>query len=1412
MNITRINLPSIFKLLVFFYLLLCGLMTFSQEKYSVTGKIIIEHGTLENTIITIYKNAEKADAKMIENSGKFNYDLEFGNDYIFEFSKEGFVTKKVSISTFVPIEVLSRDSQFPPFKFKISLFPAYKGLDLSIFDQPMGMIMYDKELDDFDYDRDYDSQIRDAIKRAEEEARKRAAELEAQRLAREKAYKDAIQKGDINFRGKKYEESKLAYNEALAIKSEEAYPKAQIAKIDALLAGEQAKADEAARLAAEKKAIDEKYAAIIALADSQFTAGDYATSKISYTDALEIKAEEIYPKSQIAKIDELLVEQQRQSDEAARLAAEKQALDEKYTALITSADSQFEAKDYTNSKSNYTEALVLKAEEVYPKSQIAKIDDLLAEQQRKADEAARLVAEKQALDEKYAALIASADSQFEAKDYTNSRSNYSDASALKTEEAYPKSQISKIDELLTEQQRQADEAARLASEKKALDEKYTALIASADSQFEAKDYTNSKSNYTEALALKVEEVYPKSQISKIDELLTEQQRQADEAARLASEKKALDEKYTALIASADSQFEAKDYTNSKSNYTEALALKAEEVYPKSQISKIDELLAEQQRQSDEAARLAAEKQALDEKYTALIASADSQFEAKDYTNSKSNYTEALALKAEEVYPKSQISKIDELLAEQQRKADEADRLASAKKALDEKYTVLIASADSQFEAKDYTNSKSNYTEALALKAEEVYPKSQIAKINELISEQQRQADEASRLASEKQALDEKYATLIASADSQFQTKDYTNSRSNYIDALALKAEEVYPKSQIAKIDDLLAEQQRQADEAARLAAEKQALDEKYADLIASADTQFEAKDYTISKSNYTDALALKAEETYPKSQIAKIDALLADQQKQADEAARLAAEKQALDEKYVALIASADSQFEAKDYTNSKSNYTEALALKAEEVYPKSQIAKIDNLLSEQQRQADEAARLASEKQALDEKHAALIASADSQFEEKNYTNAKAKYREALSLKSNESYPKSQISKIDELLGELQRQADEKAKLLAEQKANDAKYLSLIQSADKFFESERWQSSAQDYRGALELKPEERYPKGKLEEIDEILAEIERKNKEKLTLKYQYAELIKEADERFTSEEYNLAIGKYEEALSLKPKETYPTKQIKRIEVILERLALAERKQKELDQKYSEELEKAEEFFSDEKFSVARHHYKAALEIKPKEEYPKEKLAEIKKRLEALKISEQEAIANNPTNFENKLSIKKEREYANIIAKGDESFKSNQYTVAKVMYERALNLFEREYPKKQLKEINKLIRDGKYSILSEEYRKLIAQGDKELAADHYSVAKFYYKKAIRLNSLEKYPKTQLDKIDELVNSKKNQKIDKEYNDLIDKADDAFDKGSLTVARFYYQKASKLKSKEKYPKEKLKMIQTKQSKK
>ena len=87
----------------------------AQGKYTVFGKIKIENGSIANTVLTIYKNASKEGTSRIESNGKFSCDLDFGNDYILEFSKEGFVTKSVSVSTFVPADVLDRDSQFPPF-------------------------------------------------------------------------------------------------------------------------------------------------------------------------------------------------------------------------------------------------------------------------------------------------------------------------------------------------------------------------------------------------------------------------------------------------------------------------------------------------------------------------------------------------------------------------------------------------------------------------------------------------------------------------------------------------------------------------------------------------------------------------------------------------------------------------------------------------------------------------------------------------------------------------------------------------------------------------------------------------------------------------------------------------------------------------------------------------------------------------------------------------------------------------------------------------------------------------------------------------------------------------------------------------------------------------------------------------
>ena len=837
-------LPGVFSILIL-SLLLNSISSLAQEKYSIFGKVKIENGSLENTMITIYKNAEKKDSKIVDNSGKFNFDLEFGNDYMLVFSKEGFVTKKVSISTFVPNEILNRDSQFPPFKFMVSLFPAYEGLDLSIFDQPMGMIMYDKELDDFDYDRDYDSQIRDAIRKAEEEARRKAAELEAKRLAQEKAFKVAIQQGDNNFRAKKYEDSKIAYNNALTIKPKEEYPKIQIQKIDALLATQQAEAEKAAQLAAAEKALAEKYAAIIKLADSQFSSGDYITAKTSYTDALNLKAGEIYPKSQIQKIDALLATQQAESEKAAQLAAAEKALAEKYAAIIKLADSQYSSGDYISAKTSYT------------------------------------------------------------------------------------------------------------------------------------------------------------------------------------------------------------------------------------------------------------------------------------------------------------------------------------------------------------------------------------------------------------------------------------------DALNLKAAETYPKSQIQKIDALLATQQAEAEKAAQLAAAEKALAEKYAAIIKLADSQFSSGDYVIAKTSYTDALNLKAGETYPKTQIQKIDAILATQQAETAKEEQLFREKQLLENKY----------------------------------------------------------------------------------------------------------------------------------------------LQLISSADKFFNKEIWESAIEDYKKALNFKSEEAYPKNQIKEIESILHNLKKQEADKLAAINQYKDIIQEADLLFKQEEYQSAITKYEMALGLKPKESYPKNQIKRIEVELENLRRKDLKKQELEQKYENEIAKADVFFKNEDYSVARHHYQSALDIKSEQAYPKEKLLEIEDRLNALKMKQDLALEEKRNNnFEKNLMIGKEKDYSDIIEKADQSLKDKKYKVAGVLYERALQLFDRDYPTQKIAEINNIIKDQRRSKQSQAYKALIARADEELNKQHYSVAKFYYNKARSMDSSDNYTSDQLKKIRQLMDSKKDKRLENEYQTSITKADDALNKGNLTVARFYYEKAGNLKPDEKYPKQKLKAIKSEQSKK
>ena len=200
---------------------------------------------------------------------------------------------------------------------------------------------------------------------------------------------------------------------------------------------------------------------------------------------------------------------------------------------------------------------------------------------------------------------------------------------------------------------------------------------------------------------------------------------------------------------------------------------------------------------------------------------------------------------------------DSLAAEAERLAEmERQREADAA-AFEEKYLDVIAKADAAYDEDQLDRARTRYSEALEMKPEEAHPKERIAAINAEL-ERRRQAElEADALAAEQARLEEdrlrreqaaadslrlaqeeedrlrdqaraheqQYQDRVIAADEAFGRQAYDEARGLYAEAADLKPEEIYPISKIEQIDLLLAElekQRQEAELAAQRAAERKA--------------------------------------------------------------------------------------------------------------------------------------------------------------------------------------------------------------------------------------------------------------------------------------------------------------------------------------------------------------------------------------------------------------------------------------------------------------------------------------------------------------------------------------------------------------------------------------------------------------
>ena len=1292
--------------------------------------------------------------------------------------------------------------------------------------------------------RNYDESLKEfnqalAIKPLAASVKKRIEEIQnlKNQQVTQKEYDDLIVQADKAFYNNELEASIVAYDKALQLKKTEAYPKEQIKKVEAYLsivkkadrsfgakdyAGSLnsfkealalkpddsyafTKITEINKIAEDQKILEEQaqatlraYNEALKNADQLFAAQNYAESLNKYKEAANIKASESYPKKRIKEVDSILEAQEK----------EKIRKEKEYQGFITQANKLLQREDYLNAQVEYRKALDVKPEESYPKEQISKIDTTLAENRRKEEEETqKQILEKQNL--AFNQAIASGNKAFSENDFNAAKSGYENALTIKPNDAMAKEKLGQTEAKLAQITR--------------MTQAYNTAITEANKQLTAKRYKEAKEKYVEALQYLPDSDYPKRQIVKIDEVLAQQDAEIK-----------LKQDFDKALAEGESLLKNKELVKAKNAFMVAYNLIPSESIPPKRIAEIDGLLADQVKKELEL------KQTL-EAYREAIQRADTHFGSKEYGSAKLVYNEALLIKADEKYPVDQLALVDKLMKEQnevnyktaiskadnafnsnlfeeavkayqealtyktddpyairklkeieQKKADleaEKNRL----KKLEADYNALIADANKDLRDKEYQNSKGKYQSALTLKPLEVYPKDQIAKIDQLLSEQQRE-----------EATNREYIKFLKAAEEAFNQNKLKEARDLYQKGYNLRPFEPVPPMRIAQIDAMLAQLTETAklaamEEAQRLAKEK-ADRQQYNNAITAGDKAFAEKQYKIARVHYNDALIALPNEKYPKDQIAKIDELLVQEEMNKSLAIQKAQKdsiQNAKNRLFDMAIADAKDYEQNKRYNEAIQKYNEAIGIKPE------QSAVIQKYIKD----IEDKIRLLAQQ---DAEYKRIIKLADDLYADTKLNEALTEYRNSVTIKPDEEYPKKQIQEIQSILA-----------------AREQNYADAIKNADKAFDASDWINAKIGYTEALGIKPNEKYPSDRLKEVTQKIADANIAAIANSSENKAYNESIDKGEKAFKENLLTIAKMHFEVAKSLNPSEKLPIERIKEISKLIdqqnkERLAQTQR---EIDEKYRQAISVADNSFREKSYSIARLQYQQASLIKPEESYPKNQITLIDKLMNqekpietyAFKLPEieiEKPVAKpiyNPSESaqateERAKSFKIITDYDEAVKKADELFGVKDYSVARFYYYKANEIKPaEEYPKNQIELIRKLIDSQLSSNDISGYDQAIAQADKAFANKDYSIAKFFYYKALDIKSWEKYPKDRINEILALTNSLLSEKEEKEYRDMIARADEAYFNKDISISRFYYNRAIAIKKNENYPQIKLKDI-------
>lgn len=572
-------------------------------------------------------------------------------------------------------------------------------------------------------------------------------------------------------------------------------------------------------------------------------------------------------------------------------------------------------------------------------------------------------------------------------------------------------------------------------------------------------------------------------------------------------------------------------------------------------------------------------------------------------------------------------------------------------------------------AKDYARAKAEYQKALSIDPQAKYPKDKLAQIRKVYIDPRDEED---------------FNKAVNKGDQFTNEGKYDDAKKEYTAALLIKPDNKQVKEKLAAADKLSIEYNTRLKE--------------FNILVSEADALFSDKKFNDALDTYKKAEILNANDNKVKSRIAEIENLLA--------------VEKSIQEKYNSAISQADETYMNREYKIAVSQYEEASRIKPGENYPKSMLERVKESMAKQETDNAQNERL------LSDKYNNLITSADQLFKEDRLNEAIQSYREAASLKSQEKYPRERIDAINTVIAQREQEKEDQIKAiqLAEEKKQDSIRIAEENQklADLKAEQEKQAQIDAEKDAELQRLENERSAKLAADKIAEekkqdslnILLENERIAKlqsEKDEADRLEAQALAEKEEADRVEAQRLAELKLEEERNnqLTVAKIAEERRLDSIAAINKALAeeqarLAEIKRIEdekthqlelenaskTDKEYYDAIEAGNSYYTLQDLSTALKMFEKASELKPSEQYPKDRIIAINNIL----------LQRLKNNLES---------YNKFVAAGDLAFQSNVFDKALEEFQKASEARpDEKYPSMMIERIRKLMADNAIIDLS----------------------------------------------------------------------------------------------------------------